>query len=266
MDIKIFRKFFFALILGALLLTGCMDVNQQLWINSDGSGRMVLDIGITESGFSKAQSGTEALIYINMTLDKYQESLKKNALVKNLVTRQYSQEEIQHRVIEFDVTDFETYFEGVQKYDDPFTVRLETLENGEFRFTEKIIPGGAEWLEYYYDYFNFRPNPSQLDTLFSNQGWRVQLFAPKIISSNGVIDPQTGATTWEVPLEEIIKLKEGKSLNAIYQTTESTLSKPWFPYALGIVVFLGVFVSGILLLGLIIFFGFMRNRNQTKSK
>ncbi len=153
MNTKNIRKFLFALVLGVSLLTGCIDVDQQLWINSDGSGRMVMDIGITESEFRNAKMGTEALIYIDKTLGKYQDSLKKNPLVKNLVTKQYSQENIQHRVIEFDVTDFETYFEGVQKYDDPFTVRLETLENGEFRFTEKIIPGGAEWLEYYYDYF-----------------------------------------------------------------------------------------------------------------
>ena len=265
MNIKYLRKFFFALVMGVFLLTGCIDVDQQLWINRDGSGRMVLDIGITESEFTNAQRGTEALIYIDKTLGKYQESLKKNSLVKNLVTKQYAQGDVQHRVIEFDVTDFETYFEGVQKYDDPFTIRLETLENGEFRFTEKIIPGGSEWLNYYYDYFNFRPNPSQLDSLFSSHAWRVQLFAPPIVSSNGVSNPQNGATTWELPLQEIYKLEEAKSLTANYQTTESTLSKPWFPYALGIVVFFGVLVVGILLLGLIVFFGFFRKRDQTKS-
>ena len=112
--------------------------------------------------------------------------------------------------------------------------------------------------------FNFRPNPSQLNSLFSGHSWRVKLFAPAIVSSNGGIDPQTGATAWEIPLEEIYKLKEAKLLTANYQTTVSTLAKPWFPYALGIVVFLGVFLVGMLLLGLIVFFGFIRNRNQTK--
>ncbi len=113
--------------------------------------------------------------------------------------------------------------------------------------------------------FNFRPNPSQLDSLLSDNTWRVKLFAPAIVSSNGGIDPQTGATAWELPLQEIYKLEEAKSLTATYQTTASTLSKPWFPYALGIVVFFGVLLVGILLLGLIVFFGLFRNRNQTKS-
>ncbi len=62
--------------------------------------------------------------------------------------------------------------------------------------------------------FNFRPNPSQLDSLLSDHTWRVKLFAPAIVSSNGGIDPQTGATAWELPLQEIYKLEEAKSLTA----------------------------------------------------
>ena len=56
MEIKINRKLFFTLLLGALILTGCIDVDQQLWINSDGSGRMVLDIGISESKFRSSKN------------------------------------------------------------------------------------------------------------------------------------------------------------------------------------------------------------------
>lgn len=265
MIIKKIQKIIGAIILSLFLLTGCVDVDQKLWINSDGSGRMVLDIGITEDKFLEWPRGQEALAYIHKSIDSYQENLNKNLRIENLVSQEYQEGDIQHRVIEFDVTDFETYFEGVQKYDDPYTLRLETLDNGDFRFTEKIIPGGSEWLEYYYDYFEFHPKPAQLGSYLDGHSWKVELHVPEIVSADGNVDPQTNSVTWITPLDEIYRLEESKSLTAIYQTRASTLSKPIFPYLLGAAVFIGVFGMGVLLLGIFVLIKFLRQRKGTTS-
>ena len=31
-----------------LLMTGCIDLKQDIWINEDGSGKLVFDIGLTK--------------------------------------------------------------------------------------------------------------------------------------------------------------------------------------------------------------------------
>lgn len=265
MRLKNIQMLILSLFLSTFMLAGCMNVDQQLWINSDGSGRMVLDIGVSEKNFLELQKGEEALAYLYKSLDGYQETLKKNIHIKNLSTRQFAEGEVQHRVIEFDVTDFEAYFEGIQKFDDPYTIRLETLDNGDFRFTEKIIPGGSEWLEYYFDYFEFRPKPSQLDSFMSGYSWVVQLYTPTVVSADGSVDPKTNSITWDTALDEIYKLEESKSLTAIYQTQASTLSKPWFPYVMGAAVFIGVFGLGVLFLGIILLGSYLRQRKKTNS-
>ncbi|MFP6872998.1 MAG: hypothetical protein VCA55_05750, partial [Verrucomicrobiales bacterium] len=41
---------------GALLLTSCIDVKQDIWINADGSGRLILDMGISKQALEMLNS------------------------------------------------------------------------------------------------------------------------------------------------------------------------------------------------------------------
>ena len=46
---KFTAKFIYPIIATLLLtLTGCIDVKQDIWINEDGSGKFVFDVGISK--------------------------------------------------------------------------------------------------------------------------------------------------------------------------------------------------------------------------
>ena len=41
---------------GTLLLTSCIDVKQDIWINADGGGRLILDMGISKQALEMINS------------------------------------------------------------------------------------------------------------------------------------------------------------------------------------------------------------------
>lgn len=200
----------FVLITG-LLLSGCYDLTEELWINSDGSGRMKFTIGLAENLVAMIESSGESADFCeNAIRDK--SKIENNDLVSSVSISKYNEAGMLFCTIDISVTDFRHFKEvrniaiegDYDKYEFPFAI--DDLGGGRIRISQDFTNLGRD-----------DPKQSEMDKMGQEMAMALMspmlagkyitviVHAPKIESSNGTISADNKTTTWKKPLIELFR-------------------------------------------------------------
>ena len=217
-----------------LLLSGCVNLIQEVTVREDGSGSMRVALGIEESTYDYAQE----LIPEGYELTNILSSFSLDDYATGTSAEQYTEggQVWDSVVVEF--SDMMAVF-GDERSFGPVALRI-TQDAGEYSFTEEI------------DVYNSNlsiPGIHLMD--LAGAGITVRLITPQIIRTSGIQD-SAGVSEWEVSVVDLIEEENMITLTADYvlEPYEGNFI-PWekyFPYA--VAGFLGV--GGLAILVIII--------------
>ena len=213
-----------------LLLSGCVNLVQEVTVHEDGSGSMRVALGIEESTYEYAQE----LIPEGYELSNILSSLSLDDHATGTTTEHYQEGGNVWDSVVIDFSDMMAVF-GDERSFGPVALRI-TEADGEYSFTEEI------------DVANSNLSISGIHLMdLAGAGVTVRLITPQIIRTSGIRDA-AGVSVWDVSVSDLIEEENRITLTADYvlQPYEGNFI-PWeklFPYA--VAGFLGVGVVAIL--------------------
>ncbi len=235
------KKVLLCLALGAmlLLLSGCFQATEEYWVNTDGSGKMHFEIGVSEAllnmGESNPVDGNQ--LFTEQGIDN------QNPYLKNVKTSENSNNGIHYYIIDADVTDFSKVFENSTQ--SGFQVQIDKLPNGNYLFKRTMdlatMNVGQE--------ASMNPEGMDLSSLvtamFADKYWTIRLHADNVVNMNGTQDKEKKLIEWKVPMSQMFGGKD-----TIEMTAEIQTGLPFLTYLLigggGLLVIAAV-VIGVLL-------------------
>ena len=197
-----------------LLLSGCYDFTEELWINADGSGRMKFTIGLAENLAAMIEDRNRSADFCDKAI-KDKNKLENNVLVTSVAITKSNEAGMNYCTIDIDVIDFRNFGEvrnnviegNYNNYEFPFVI--EQLGEGRIRVSQ--------------DFGNFgRDGPEQseiekvgqemamvmMTPMLAGKYITVTVHAPLIETSNGEISADNKTTIWKKPLVDLIRNPE----------------------------------------------------------
>jgi flagellar basal body-associated protein FliL len=198
-----------ALVLFALLLGGCINIQQEYWLYEDGSAKVGMDIGMSQALLSMgATSGSDTTT--SPFDDLKQQFNDTNPNFKNVQTREYADKDLQHFAVTFEVANFEDFLktEAAQSsQDSEFNITLTHTpdDNILFKQVTQLDTGGQ----------TSGMDLGSMDTVFKDMYWTVIVHVPRVVSTNGErVDNNT--VQWKIPMADIFAGKAPGELTLVY--------------------------------------------------
>lgn len=208
-----------------LLLTGCFEFSEEIWISEDGSGRMKLDIGIGDmlTKLVRESGGTSPIEQLKKGFQDLQAQLAANPKITKIAYDEYDFGTMNHIVLDLEVTDARLLTELNQKLMAQqrtqsrrfeFTesvLEIAKLENGHLGFyqkfggvhkkdeTEETDPA-SEVIGKYGEKFGKAMANSVLGDKFIS----VKVHAPAISATNGRLDSNQQSVEWRIPVLDVV--------------------------------------------------------------
>jgi hypothetical protein len=194
-----------AVLAGALLLSGCIQIEQEYWINPDGSGTIRIDMAYSEALKEMGDPAASGL----PTTTELEGDYSTNPYVTNMTLDEYTTEGMYHTAAVIEVRNMAEFLReadgGSAKEGLP---SLTLLENGQYRFSQLLTMGGDEELDEF--------SREMMMGAFSGMYWTVKLHAPNVVSTNGVLDAKTSTVEWRVLMSDLLT-SSGYEIEAVYQ-------------------------------------------------
>lgn len=215
-----------------LLLSGCVNLVQEVTVHEDGSGAVRVALGVDASSYDYAQE----LIPEGYELSNILSSLSLDDYAAGTTAEHYEEGGIVWDSVEVTFSDMLAVF-GEKRSFGPVSLRL-TEADGEYTFTEEIDVASSNLSI---------PGIHLMD--LAGAGFTVRLNAPQIVRTSGVQDA-AGVSVWEVSVSDLVVEEDTVTLTAdfVLEPYEGTFI-PWdklFPYV--VFGFLGTGVLAILLI------------------
>lgn len=221
--------------LALLTLTGCFDLVQDVWINPDGSARVVLDVAIPKSlvKLGELGGGKDLMAQVRQEQEAAKETLGKDPNVEKLEQRTYEEGERIHLVHDLTVRDATKLPELYRKLADgaprerprgggDWDFRIE--RNGrDYVFTQRFVPDKAPTQA---DSGNANPQAAELakgmaKALLANNHVTLRVHGPGIGETNGTVNEKKDTVEWKVPLSELVDAPaEGREFRAVVHSGE----------------------------------------------
>ena len=204
----------FITLLTILLLSGCYDFSEELWINADGSGRMKFTIGLAENLIAMIEGSRESADFCDKAI-KDKTRLDNNVLITSFAITKSNEAGMHYCTIDIGVIDFRNFGE----------VRNNVIEgdydNYEFPFVIEELGEGRIRISQHFDNLG-RDGPEQseiekvgqemamvmMTPMLAGKYITVTVHAPKIESSNGEISTDSKTVTWKKPLIDLVRSPE----------------------------------------------------------
>lgn len=182
-----------------VLLSGCVDITQELTINSDGSGSISIDQGISKSVLD--MGGDQGSVFND--LKKLETDLRADSTFKNIRVEEYTQDEMVHYKLSADFTNLDAMIKAFGQANLGTPVSLEKLDNGNYRFRQEISPAnlGGESMN-----ANDQASKEMVKSLFKDRFWTLRITVPNIVSTNG--QRNGNQVEWKIPLADLMTSSE----------------------------------------------------------
>jgi hypothetical protein len=207
-----------------LLLSGCVNLLQEITVQEDGSGTLLFALGVETSIYPEFQSS----IPDGFDLGDMLENLTRQESVTTVVREQYEQNDYTWDSFRLEVADFAEVFDEARRIG-PMTVSFEQAEDG-FVFIQTIDVANSP--------LNI-PGINLMD--LASVSYTIRLNTPQIIETNG-LQPAVGVSTWDVALVDLLQGGTAINQRAVYTLEPyEGFFIPWevfFPYV--VVGFLGL--------------------------
>jgi hypothetical protein len=248
------QRFLFVAILfvASLVLAGCMNMQQELWFNPDGSGKFSMDVGMSESlvNMAEVSGGTG----IPTEQDLKQQFVGSNAdYVKNVETKTYTKDGYVHYTVSADVSDMQKFFASSQFKNEGFAVTLEKLANGNSSFKQAInmnsALGSSSGLGE-----SSTDMASMMGAAFEGQYWTLRVHVPNMVNTNGAWNKSGGYAEWKVPMKDLFS-NQGYEMSLEYSSRPSLLG-----ILLKVALF-GLIALVVLAIAAVVIFFILKRRN-----
>jgi hypothetical protein len=246
-------------LLALLLLTGCFDYSEEVWIYSDRSVRMRIDMGLSE--VLAGLSGETSRDYREPTRTVHpsgaiEETYASGGMFHRTLDARYkSFAELNALYRELEASMAEAGPAGQAPQSVPFSIAIEQLPNGNYRFRHEVRnwtkpeqPPADDW--------GAELGQSMLETMLGDASLHFKLYAPRIVASNGEISADARSVEWKVPLKQLLKSTEPIQLEA-----EVKLPLLWLRAA----VPAAAVVVGLLLLAVLFQLGRLHAKRQARG-
>ncbi len=221
-------------LIASITLAGCFEVTEEVWINPDGTGRLKIDMGISEALLSESENGGKSgqrnpIEDISKDFNKAKQKIEKNPNIKKFDFQQYSDAGMKHFVFDVEVKEVSTLnglqkaiYSGKKEPAEAVETGRMPLEQSELRI-EKTAAGNTLFVrtlgppeEGKKDSSEDGAIPDSLEkgfeklgmsmarTMFGNSFYTVRLHGSKIISSNGKIDDEKKTAEWKVSIADLM--------------------------------------------------------------
>ncbi len=218
----------------SIVSTGCLELTQEVWVNGDGSGRMRLDIALPQ-GLLEMAAEAEGGNPLAENLEEYERLKAHPEEIPNLRSvdhSEYVDGEFHHFVIELEVDDVtalpetmaqlqkrtavgEEQAEKADELASQHEMRLERVGRGRMVFVQSLVDDSQ---------MTEAPGPDMkeldasgkafLASMFAGKHFTVRLHAPKVTSTNGVVDETARTIEWKIPLTELMAQEGLQELRA----------------------------------------------------
>ena len=199
-----------ALVLIALIglsVCGCFEMSEEIWFNDDGTGRLLIELKVSEGLMAMADLADSASAFADM--DEVEEELKSDPNVEEVLTNEFTEAGMRHLVFDIKVKDYLKLAEVHQKsvastessseFEAPF--QITDLGDGKVRFKQSFAEKEVD--------DEFAESGEDMGTamaaaMFADKYITITIHAPKVTSSNGEINEEENTTTWKIPLFEMM--------------------------------------------------------------
>ena len=216
-----------------LPLAGCLDVDQELWVYGDGSGRMKIELGLHGQTGTSQGNGNAG----NNRCDGYFEEksiLEKHEGVESVERKSYIEGGVFYCVADIKVSDF-TLLQTVQEaslrgsaidanrnaFQSEFTLTNKD-GHGYFRLhvrNQAADPDKHKLLQHVEQFTNVLTG-----SMMTGRYWSVTLHTPDLLDANGTKNEDSKTATWRVPLYDLLVDEHyAFDMQATFE-----VNKPWY--------------------------------------
>ena len=229
--------FVIAMLAALVLLSGCLDIEEDIVINEDGSGSyriaMIMDASLAD-----------------MMEEGDSETMIDEGDFEDAETKTYTDDDgnfVSEATVNFD--DLETFIDEFNESSEDGGIILEYEDlGGTIRLTHIIEGSDSESGGALGDTGDFGAE------MLEGLEWKLSITVPSVVDTNGELDEETNTVTWEIPLT-LLSEPDGHEAFVEY----STGSFNWSIAAIAIGCCFGLFVLAAIVVGI---FFFVRSRNK----
>jgi len=240
-----------AVVLAAsLLFTGCFEILEEIWVNNDGTGRIKIDIGVSEAMMSMGNGEGDDSTFSSLDADfqKTKEEVEKNPKIKRIDFKQYTDGGMKHFVFDVEVNDlsalndFQRIVYAGKDSSEEGAEKGMPLENSDLTIEKKdgkivfVRTIGEKTADQEVGQMAESDTSGQdssgkaveemgnamAGAMFGNYNYTVRLHADNISTANGKIDDQKKMVEWKIPFGQLVTGKH-KELRAEIVTTEGNM-------------------------------------------
>jgi hypothetical protein len=200
--------FFLAFII--ITATGCFEMSEELWLNADGTGRVLIQLKVSEGLLAMANDGDDA--GTDEHLKEAENELASDPDVEDVSTKEFSEAGMRHFEFDILVKDYLKIPEIYKRISESSETnsafgaefKLVDLGKGKVRFRQHYTGEGSEDEDAEYDEAGEELGKAMAAAMFADKYITVTVHAPKIDSSNGIINEDKDTVTWKLPLVEMM--------------------------------------------------------------
>lgn len=231
----------------AVLLTGCVNIREEIWLNADYSGKVTLEMSVSEALITAANAidGT-----IGTSLDprtKADQDFGANQFVQNYAYQDYSDGTNHFYTTSFDVIDFKAFLQTVNN--DLVRITLGEQEDGNLTYSQNLVyTTGLEEVATSNEILKKAFDAAKASAMKSAT-WQVTLHLPNVVSTNGIQSDGVDGIIWSYPMSTVASANPPLVLQAEYRKPlipTKISGAAWFPWTIGGIALL--IVAGVLIL------------------
>lgn len=190
------------LIAAALLLSACVDMNTDIWVNPDHSGKFSLDLGL--SGTLVDMVNNQGGMTPDKSLAQMAATLAANPGVANVNTRVYQSGDMRHSVIEFEAPAMPALNLNSLSAAGALQVRVTEIAVGEFTLQiqieeQSLISGMVSQLPQ-----GISLTDPSIQAALIGRNFTVRAHVPEVMATNGTVNPADQTVQWQVPIGQIL--------------------------------------------------------------
>ena len=203
------KAFVLLFVFFSLFLAGCVEVAEEVWINPDNSGRIRIDIGIVRDELAGGENRSTEDIIAEFRSDMIKNMEMRKSRLEKLSSVGYVKldknydEKLDHFIYDVGVKNvyklggiYNVIAENQIDGDLNWRIEVKRLENGNMLFRQVFENNGTKE----------SVKAGKKDTEKSGDAdkdlyYRITLYAPDIVTTNGSLNDKKDKVTWKVPFD-----------------------------------------------------------------
>ncbi len=216
-----------------VLVSGCMEMSEEIWINKDASGRLVIKTFVSESlmAFSSDTDGDGP----KAELLRIKEELQTDPEIAGVEFYENSEEGMREIVLDIALNRYQYISEVYTSYlssndgeTDRGSVEFEEIDGGRIRIARLFPdPDESEDVEGEVESSEFaEAGMAMMANMVADKYFTVTLHAPKVEDATGEISPDGTSATWRISFAQLLTEKGfNREIEATVKAKKSLLDK-----------------------------------------